>query len=222
VDLSTPTWGGQVHPAYANARPEVTAVIPASARHVLDVGCSTGLVGEVLRSRGHRVTGIERDPALAAEARGRLDLVVEGDVEALAAAGTDPGGPYDCVLFADVLEHLVDPWAAVRWGAGLLAPGGVLVVSVPNVRHLATFWNLAVRRRWPYHEVGIFDRTHLRFFTRRNLPELLTGTGLRIEAVRRVPMLSPFHGPWLNRAAGWLGDLGALQLVMTAGRPPGQ
>lgn len=218
MDLSTPTWDGDVHPAYANPRPEVTAVVPPDAKRVLDVGCSVGEMGAALRARGHVVTGIEYDRALAARAREKLDAVVEGDVEAMARDAADPGGPFDCIIFADVLEHLRDPWAVVRWGEALLADGGTMVVSVPNVRHLQTFWHLVVRRRWPYQEVGIFDRTHLRFFTRNNLPDLFEGTPLRITAVDRTFMLSPFKDERFNRRARLFGDLGTLQFIVTARR----
>jgi 2-polyprenyl-3-methyl-5-hydroxy-6-metoxy-1,4-benzoquinol methylase len=218
MDLTTPTFGGEVHPAYANPRDEVTVLIPTSASRVLDVGCSTGEMGVALKVRGHHVTGVELDPTLAATARGRLDAVIEGDVEAMAGEGRSLGGPYDCVVFADVLEHLRDPWAVLRWGAEHVALGGSIVVSVPNVRHAKTFWALAVRRRWPYDPVGIFDSTHLRFFARRNLPELVEGTGFEVVEVRRHHMLVLRHTSRWNRLAPLLGDLGTLQFVFRAER----
>jgi 2-polyprenyl-3-methyl-5-hydroxy-6-metoxy-1,4-benzoquinol methylase len=219
MDLSTPTFGGEVHPAYANPRDEVTVLVPASARRVLDVGCSTGAMGAALAARGHEVVGLELDPELAATAKARLHRVVEADVEALAATGAEVGGPFDCVVFADVLEHLRDPWSVVRWGAAQVAPGGSIVVSVPNIRHAKTFWTLVVRRRWPYDPVGIFDRTHLRFFARRNLTELVAGTGFEVVAVRRHHMLTTRHTSRWNRLAPLLGDLGTLQFVFRAERP---
>ena len=221
VSLGTPRWNGQVDPAYANPRPEVVPLVPPGCRRVLDVGCSTGHLGEVLRTRGQHVTGVELDPELAAEARTRLDRVVEADVEAIAVGGAsaDLAGPFDCIVFADVLEHLRDPWRVVRWGAGLLAPGGCIVVSVPNIGNLQTLWALLVRRKWPYKPVGIFDRTHLRFFTRRNLPDLFAGTDLRIVEVVRVPRIHDRIDSRWNRLAPVLGDLGAFQFVLRAERP---
>lgn len=210
-------WDGDVHPAYDSARPEVLALVPGSARTVLDIGCSTGAVSAPLRAGGAVVTGIEADPGLAARARGALDRVVEGDLTALAAAGGPvEGGPFDCVIAADVLEHLPDPWAVVRWiDADLLAPGGSLVVSVPNIRHLQTVRAL-VRGRWRYDEVGIFDRTHLRFFARGNLPELLDGTALEIVDLRRNRLVElDLRSRW-NRLAPYLGDWGTLQFLFRA------
>jgi 2-polyprenyl-3-methyl-5-hydroxy-6-metoxy-1,4-benzoquinol methylase len=216
TDLPPPIEGGVVHAAYANPRDDVTPLVPVTARRVLDVGCSTGHVGEALAQRGHKVVGLELNATLADMARERLDVVVEADVEELAAAGDDPGGPFDCVVMADVLEHLRNPWAVVGWAATLLTEGGSAVISVPNVRHARTFWNLAVRRRWPYEQVGIFDRTHLRFFARRNLGDLLAGTGLDITELRRTYLLrSDWNSRW-NRLAPYLGDLGTLQFVFRA------
>ena len=220
VSLGTPSLDGEVDEAYANARPEVVPLVPTGCRRVLDVGCSTGHLGAALRARGHHVTGIELLPELAAEARARLDRVIEADVEAVAdgAVDVDLPGPFDCIVFADVLEHLRDPWTVVRWGASLLATDGCIVVSVPNVGNLQTFWALLVRRKWPYKPVGIFDRTHLRFFTRRNLPDLFETTDLRIVEVSRVSRIHDRIDSRWNRLAPLLGDLGAFQFVLRAER----
>lgn len=219
VDLSTPTYRGEVHPAYANPRHEVAAVIPAGARRLLDVGCSSGAMGAALRDRGAEVVGIELDAELATAARLRLDRVIEGDIEALARDDALAGELFDCLVFADVLEHLRDPWSVVRWGAERVAPGGSIVLSIPNIRHAKTFWALA-RRRWPYDPVGIFDRTHLRFFARRNLDDLLAGTGFELVEVRRHHMLTLRHESRWNRLAPLLGDLGTLQFIARAERTP--
>lgn len=215
-DFSPPTWEGELHPAYANPRDEVTCLIPSRCRRVLDVGCSSGVMGEALRPRGHHVTGIEYDSGLATLARSRLDRVLEGDVEQMARDRLDPGGPFDCVVCADVLEHLRDPWTVVRWASELLTSDGCLVVSVPNIRHAQTFWNLAVRRRWPYRDVGIFDRTHLRWFARRNLADLLTSTGLGITELQRSYLLTLNYSSRWNRMAKYCGDFGTLQFIFRA------
>jgi 2-polyprenyl-3-methyl-5-hydroxy-6-metoxy-1,4-benzoquinol methylase len=216
MSLAPPTRDGQVDQAYANPRPEVVALIPVHRNRVLDVGCSTGHMAAALRRRGQQVVGIEVDPDLAHQARERLDDVVEADVEQLAQTGADLGERFDCIVFADVLEHLRDPWMVVRWAEGQLAEDGVIVASVPNVAHVQTLWALLVRRRWPYRAVGIFDRTHLRFFTRRNLPDLFAGTDLEIVQVERVRRVRDHVGSRLNRLAPLLGELGTYQYVLRA------
>ena len=91
----------------------------------------------------------------------------------------------DCVIFADVLEHLVDPWAAVRQAREMLAPGGALVVSIPNVLHHAVVKDL-LRGRFDYRDAGVLDRTHLRFFTAATARELVEQAGFRVERMERV------------------------------------
>jgi 2-polyprenyl-3-methyl-5-hydroxy-6-metoxy-1,4-benzoquinol methylase len=221
MDLSPPIVDGVVHAAYANPRPEVAALVPGGATRILDLGCSTGHLGEGLMRPGREVIGVELDPRLAGEARTRLTAVVESDLEAL-AAGPVPAAlvaPFDCVIAADVLEHLRDPWSVVQWAAERLTPTGSLIVSVPNIRHVRTFWKLLVRRRWPYEPVGIFDRTHLRWFARANLPELLTGTGLEIAELHRTYQLVPQWERRVNKLAPLFRELGTLQFVFRAERP---
>jgi SAM-dependent methyltransferase len=189
--------------AYTGARPEVQALVPRSARRILDLGCATGALGAGLRARqGAAVVGVELDPVHAREAEGRLDEVVVGDVEAV-LEGDVPLGRFDCIVAADVLEHLRDPWAALTSAVALLEPGGAVVVSLPNVRFFETFWQLGVRGRWPRRDHGIFDATHLRWFTRADAVELLEGAGLRVERVEPLIRVRP-GGSRFDRLFGWL------------------
>jgi methionine biosynthesis protein MetW len=186
---------------YETARPEVQALVPRSATRILDLGCSSGALGAALKARqGAEVVGIELSSEYAAEAASRLDDVVCSDV---AEALEDPGelGRFDCVIAADVLEHLVDPWTALRRATALLEPGGTAVVSLPNVRYALTFWTLLRRGTWPRDPAGLFDATHLRWFTVRDARELLEGAGLEIDA---VDPLYWFHG-WQLRVVRQLG-----------------
>src|SRR5689334_19936603 len=186
--------------AYTGSRPEVQALVPASARRILDLGCATGAVGAELKRRGGvEVVGVELDPALAREAQRRLDRVVVGSADAL-----DPElGHFDAIVAADVLEHLPDPWSALRDAVDLLGPGGTVVVSLPNVRFFETFWQLGVRGRWPRREQGVFDRTHLRWFTLRDARELLEQAGLEVVDVVPLIRIRP-KGSRFDPLFGWL------------------
>ena len=165
-------------PGYERARPEILAHVPAGARRVLDLGCATGTTGAALKARQPaHVTGVELEPAYASEARERLDHVITGDVET-----AQPDGTFDTLIAADILEHLKDPWCALRRYARLLEPHGTAVVSLPNVGHWSTYANLA-RGSWPRRPEGIFDATHLRWFTLRDARELLCQAGLEPTAV---------------------------------------
>lgn len=172
------------NPAYVGARDDIEALLDAP-RTVLDVGCSVGTLGASIKARtGARVVGIEMSEPMGAQAGERLDEVFVGDAERLMAEGALAGRRFDTIIFADVLEHLVDPWRMLRSAVALLEPGGSIIASIPNVRHLSTIWDLTVNGRWPMRDRGIHDRTHLRFFTRADIIDLMTGVGLHCDEIR--------------------------------------
>src|SRR5439155_21632348 len=117
--------------------------------------------------------------------------------------GLDAGG-YDVAVAADCLEHLAAPAEALRLAVSHLAPHGCVVVSVPNVRHWDTLWNLGVHGIWPQRDSGIHDRTHLRWFTRRGVVELLENAGLRVEALEPVRRVRESRPSWLDGPARML------------------
>ncbi len=182
--------------AYENPRPELQARVPPDARRILDLGCASGALGAALKARQDcHVLGVERDPAYAARAQDQLDEVLLADVEALDFSGLPP---VDCLVCGDVLEHLVDPWRVLGDAAALLPPGGTVVVSLPNVRYWETFWQLGVKGTWPRRALGIFDRTHLRWFTLRDAYGLLDQAGCDVAAVDHLCRLGPERPPLRN------------------------
>lgn len=194
--------------------------VPAGAR-TLDVGCATGYVAaELAGRRGAAVVGVEADAAAAAAASGACERVVTGDVEtAECRAALRALAPFDALVCGDVLEHLRDPRDTLAFLATLLRPGGTAVVSVPNVAHW-TGRRALLRGRFPYAEHGLFDRTHLQFFTRASARELVEGAGLRVREERPAPAPLPLqsHVPALARlepaaARAWP-ELFALQVVL--------
>jgi SAM-dependent methyltransferase len=191
-------------------------------RRALDVGAADGFLAERLTARGWSVTALERDPELAARAHGRCKEVVVADLE---SAPPLLHGLYEAIVYGDVLEHLSDPAAVLRALDQTLAPGGTVIVSVPNVAHLWVRLSL-LAGRFDYADRGILDRTHLRFFTRRTLLDLLRSAGLRVVELAVTPVPLPlvvpprWHGRVLSRvhalsagaARGWPGGL-AYQFV---------
>ena len=186
--------------SYTGARPDVLALVPRAARRILDVGCSDGSVGAALRARqACEVVGIERDPSYAERAASRLDRVLPGD--ALEVLRTLDGETFDCVICADVLEHLVDPDAALRAVAALLGDPATVVVSLPNVRWYGTFTSLGLRGTWPQRDRGLHDRTHLRWFTDRDARALFAAAGLEPVDASANYRLRDRPGGVLNRVA---------------------
>ncbi|MSR46793.1 MAG: glycosyltransferase [Planctomycetes bacterium] len=165
---------------FQHDRPEVRALVPSAARRVLDVGCGAGALGAALQfERPHvEVTGIELDPRAAARASESLARVLTGDALARLAELTDQS--FDVVLFADLLEHLADPEVALTQARRLLAPGGSVIASLPNVRHWSVVRQL-LEGEFRYEPAGILDRTHLRFFTRQSAQRLFEASGFAVE-----------------------------------------
>lgn len=211
------------NPSYVSPRPDVEALVPSGVRRVLDVGCSVGALGAAIkRSHGCQVFGIELSAEMARCASAVLDYVYVGDADAGLRAEPVCGSSFDLIIFADVLEHLPDPWGTLKTAVGLLSEGGSVIVSVPNVRHIDTIWNLVVRGRWPYRDRGIHDRTHLRFFARADAMDLIDQAGLKIDQLHTHYRIIERPHDW-NRfahrfAVPGLKDFLAFQYVMRASR----
>jgi 2-polyprenyl-3-methyl-5-hydroxy-6-metoxy-1,4-benzoquinol methylase len=131
------------------------------------------------------VTGVEKDPVAAGRARLRLDRVVEGEASAVLEALADSGEKFGAFLFADVLEHLQDPVAALESARRLAAPAATLVASVPNVGHLSLVRDL-VFGRFDVLPAGLADAGHLRWFSRSFLEEALEEAGWRTVAIEAL------------------------------------
>ena len=164
---------------------------------VLDVGCASGYLASELFARGAAaVDGLEYDHVEAEEARASCRRVIVGSVEDPEVIAQLPDGGYDAIVFADVVEHLVHPETAVRALLPKLRPGGRFVISVPNIAHYSVRLGL-LRGRFRYEDVGLLDRTHLRFFTRETLADFLGAVGLSLDreefTFRYVPAAGPLE-----------------------------
>lgn len=170
--------------AYYKGRPEILALVPTDAKVVVDVGCGTGMLGHALKAAdaSRIVYGVEPAAEAVEQARVVLDDVLIGGAE---EAWPETWQRPDCIVFADTLEHMVDPWAVLKAAASRLSPGGSVVLSIPNVAHHTAVAPLLLRGRWDYAEQGILDRTHLRFFVRRTVFELVAAADLHIDVIKR-------------------------------------
>jgi SAM-dependent methyltransferase len=183
---------------YAGCNERLARLVPADACRILEVGCGEGRLGARLKALrpGREVFGVEREPAAAAVAARNLDRVFHLDVEQ-----DDPpleAGSLDVLLYGDVLEHLVDPLAALRRHRRLLRPGGIVLASVPNVQH-HTVLTALLAGDFQYQPSGLLDATHLRFFTWSTVFKLFLDAGCAPEIVDDTRLPAP---PALLEAAG--------------------
>lgn len=154
---------------------------------ILDVGCSAGYLGEYLKTKGHRVTGIDITPEAIEAASKFLDEAYCMRVEDFFAA--NPDRQFDVVIFGDVLEHVTNAEEVLRLTAQHLKPRGRVIASIPNVAHLAVRAML-LEGRWEYATLGLLDRDHVRFFTRDSILKLFASCGFDVKEMRctRLPV----------------------------------
>lgn len=170
---------------YIAERPEFASFISqfGSFTSAIDIGCAGGALGADLMQRGiaRNCDGIEPFADAAFMAQTVLGRVWQGRLENL--ANDIPWPQYDLAIMADVLEHLVDPWAVLKELHNRTSSNCRLALSVPNVRHYKVVLPLLFRGEFRYQNQGILDRTHLHFFTRDSLIETLIDCGWRIQGI---------------------------------------
>lgn len=159
---------------------DVYCAMPASPRAILDVGCGTGHGFASYRKRGVEIVGLDIDAEALCEARGAVSEARLFDVTA-DAWPERWRHRFDVVAFCDCLEHLRDPWAVLKRMHEVLADGGRIVASIPNVRQVRILTKLALLGEWDYNNLGAgtIQRDHVRFFTRAGVRDLFAEAGYR-------------------------------------------
>ena len=166
---------------YREPRHDIRGLVSPRGKRILDVGCASGELGYAFKRAGaQEVIGIELHGESATLASQRLDQVYTGDIQTLEPP-LEPAR-FDYIIFDDILEHTIDPWAIIASYRRFLKPDGRVILSIPNIRFYSVIGRLLLNR-WEYQESGVLDRTHLRFFTWPNIQAMFEGAGYRIERV---------------------------------------
>lgn len=154
--------------------------VPQGAR-VLELGCAAGAMSRLLRERCQaRIVGMDQDASALQQAAAYCERVLVADLDQPQSLAALAGEQFDVVTLADVLEHLKHPEALLRQLPSLLATGGQVLLSVPNIAHASIRLALLLGQ-FDYTDTGILDATHLRFYTAASLQHLLQQAGYQVE-----------------------------------------
>ena len=171
-------------PAHEMHNGDLLKIIPPHAKTVMEVGCSSGALAREYKKMNPQCLylGIELDADYAQLARRHCDRVLVGDIETLDSNFWLEHASVDCWIFSDVLEHLKDPWACLKKIHSILPDNGRVVACIPNVQHWSIPVNISVGN-FHYQDIGLLDRTHLRWFTRKTMHTLFQSSGYVVEEI---------------------------------------
>ncbi len=204
---------------YAAARLELLRLLPSGGGlRLLELGAGDGATLRAAKEMGLASHTVGIDLAEPEGGAPGVDRFIHGNFEAL---DLDlPAGGFDAVLCADVLEHLVDPWRAVARLADYLRPGGFFLSSIPNIRNHRALRAIVLQGDFRYAPAGLLDRSHLRFFCRRNVRELFEGAGLVVERMEETMGAYGLRHKALDRLTfGRLHDFFVFQFLTRARKP---
>jgi len=192
---------------YSNVRKDMLKYIPRDVRRTLEFGCGDGGFSELIKDKfGTETWAVEIDEKSAKAASEKLDKVINSD--AREAIGKLPDNYFDCIIFFDVLEHLVDPYSLLCVLKTKLTKEGVIVASIPNIRYYRSFVKLVIHGDWDYKDHGILDKTHLRFFTYKSIVKLFNELAFEILEIEGIHPTSSRTFKLLNMLLlGAIGDI---------------
>ncbi len=170
----------------SNARYEIIKQIPDNKHNkVLELGCGAGATLLELKkiNKASFVAGID---IIDFQQDNYLDKFILTDIEVIDDLPF-PKEYFDVVICGDVLEHLKDPWESTKKLVKYLKKDGIFIASIPNIREIKTLYNIIINNDFKYTESGILDKTHLRFFCKKNIIELFNSSDLKIENILRLP-----------------------------------
>ena len=163
---------------------DLLKLFPPDLKRILEVGCSSGALAREYKkvNAACHYTGLEINGHYAELAQRYCDDVLVGNIEILDDKFWSQHSNVDCWVFADVLEHLKDPWGCLRKVCSILPSDGQVLACIPNVQH----WSIPVKislGHFIYEELGLLDKTHLRWFTRKTILDLFQSSGFVVEEI---------------------------------------
>lgn len=169
---------------FSNARWDIINLIPVGNHKILEVGCGNGATLCALKKnmKAHQVYGVEISDKLSKYLEEHLDGFITGDVELLNIPFEE--NSFDFIIFGDVLEHLVSPEIVLRKYGKLLKKDGYIIASIPNIKYYSVLLNLIFFDKFEYTESGILDKSHLRFFTKKQIIKMFQSENFEITHIQ--------------------------------------
>ncbi len=179
---------------FANTRLDLVSLLSQKKKglKVLEVGMGRGNTLVYLKESGlaSQVVGIDIQNWSEHEIPAQIDEFISGNIEQLSLSNFTKS--FDLIIFADVLEHLVSPEVVLEKVSACLKDDGEILISIPNIRHKKAFFKIFIKGDFSYEDSGLFDRTHLRFYCKKNIEDLIEDTDLKID--KMISSLKTYKG----------------------------
>lgn len=163
---------------------KIFSLIPSNSKNILDIGCASGYLGKYIKSKYKSIpiTGLDNNKEDIKIAKKNLDEALIFNLESDIFPERFKKNKFDVVILADILEHLINPEKLLQNLHQIITSNSTLIISIPNIVHQSTIINL-INRKWEYTDTGILDKTHLKFFSRQSICQLLKQNGFVIEKI---------------------------------------
>jgi len=171
---------------YTNTRLDLLSLLTKKEKKikVLEVGAGRGNTLLYLKEKGiaSEVIGIDINDWEEKDIPDAIDTFISGNIEELTLP--QYSNYFDLIIFADVLEHLIHPGEVLKKMKDCLKDDGEILISIPNFRHKKALFKVFIKGDFSYENSGLFDATHLRFFCKRNIRDLIKTSDLKIDNIK--------------------------------------
>jgi len=170
---------------YSYYRMSLINLIPKNKDNkILEIGAGGGNTLVKIKELGiaKQVVGVELIKIENSnQSNSNIDKFIIGNIENIELGFEE--NYFDVILCGDVLEHLLDPWQTVKKLQKYLKRGGIFIASIPNIREKSTLISIIFKGDFKYEDSGILDKTHLRFFCKKNILDLFEKNNLKVISV---------------------------------------
>ena len=176
---------------YNNINTTIFNLMSKDAGQICEFGCGAGALARAFKQVAPNAfyVGVEREYEQLEQGDDILDISVHANLDDKSIWGVNDNfskkikdNSFDHIIFGDVLEHLYDPQYVLNNAVSKLKKFGSAIICIPNVQHWSVFSQL-VLGSWPQLDSGLFDRTHIRWFTLNDMVQLVQRSGLEVESI---------------------------------------